>query len=380
MTVRPPGPRVTGRDANLLAVLERLALRPRSRVELARDLGVSPASVSRVVDVLRGADLVVEGDRVGGGVGRPQTLLQLHGGTALVVGVSVRSVRVRLRLATLDGTPLGQVAVVRDPAAPAALARQLRAEIVGLWQRHGRARPLAAVVVGVSAAWDARRRRVHAAPHLDAYEGVDLEAVLAEALADVVEGPVELENDVVLAAMGEHAVGAARGVDDFVYVSLGSGVRAAVVIEGRVRRGVAGFAGEIGYVPVPVADGVQRLEDVVGRAPLTRWAADRDDGDVFARLGAVDPVLTDHVVQHLAQGLVALVAAVDPALVVVATGVPDPDAAWTDRLRARLASLLPRTPDVVAAELGPDASLVGAVAHAVVLARAALVERRVASS
>src|SRR5690606_16541211 len=98
------GVRGWGRDANLRALLDRLAeAGPRSRRDLARDLGLSLASVSRMAEALMAAGLVAESEKVGSGRGRPHALLALRGEAAVVVGVSVRSVSVRLRLATLAG-------------------------------------------------------------------------------------------------------------------------------------------------------------------------------------------------------------------------------------------------------------------------------------
>src|SRR5262249_54213302 len=71
--------------------------------------------------------------------------------------------------------------------------------------------------------------------------------------------PVTIENDVNLAAMAEHALGAARGVDDFVLVWMGVGLGLATILGGRLHRGARGAAGEIGYLPVP---GVPLPEDL----------------------------------------------------------------------------------------------------------------------
>ena len=71
-----------------------------------------------------------------------------------------------------------------------------------------------------------------------------------DALREVLHTPVLIENDVNLAAMAERAGGAAAGLDDFAFVWLGTGLGLASVIDGQVRRGVGGAAGEIGWMPV----------------------------------------------------------------------------------------------------------------------------------
>ncbi len=71
-----------------------------------------------------------------------------------------------------------------------------------------------------------------------------------DALRDVLHKPVIIENDVNLAAMAEQAAGAAAGADDFVLVWMGVGLGLATMLGGRLHRGTAGAAGEIGYMPV----------------------------------------------------------------------------------------------------------------------------------
>src|SRR5690606_21523252 len=193
-----------------------------------------------------------------------------------VVGVSVRSVSVRLRLATLAGEVLHAARVDRVQGPAEDLVAQLRSLVVAASGSHAAGRPVAAVVVGISGAWDAARARVLAAPNLPTLEGVDLGAALQAGLGDLVPGgSVALDNDVNLAALGEQARGAARGVSDFYYVSLGSGVGGAAVLEGRLRRGAHGLTGELGYLPVGPAGASVPLESVIGRKPLEQWVRER---------------------------------------------------------------------------------------------------------
>lgn len=85
---------------------------------------------------------------------------------------------------------------------------------------------------------------------------------------------VLIENDVNLAAMAEHAVGAAAGADDFVLVWLSVGVGLATMLDGRLHRGVTGAAGEIGWLPVP---GAPVTPDVrVPAAGGLQWLAGAD--------------------------------------------------------------------------------------------------------
>ena len=69
----------------------------------------------------------------------------------------------------------------------------------------------------------------------------------ADELADALGLPVTLENDINLAALGEQWQGVARGVDDFVFLSVGTGMGAGVVLGGELHRGHNGAAGEIDF-------------------------------------------------------------------------------------------------------------------------------------
>lgn len=384
MSEVPVGRPIVTRDLNHRAVLDRLAdTGAASRAELARDLAISPASVTRIVDTLLRAGLVREGERIANGIGRPQTLLHVNADAGLVVGASIRSVSLRMHLADLDGTVIAHMRIPRSQDGPRALAEQFRDVVLDLARTHAPGRPIAAVVIGLSAVWDEVGKKVYAAPNLSLLEGVDALELFCDALGGHVLGhTVMIDNDINFAALGEEAAGAAHGVGDFFYLSLGSGVGGAAVVNGRVQRGRHGFAGEVGYLPVVVDGRHATLEDVVGRRALERLAERegllREGQDVFKHLediGGVDDVVGCHVSEVLAQALAAIVTTLDPQLVVLGGGVGRYSDAWTSRIRERLQAYLPAVPDVVSTAIGREASLLGAVAVGRAMARHALLSR-----
>lgn len=377
------------RDLDVRIVFERLATAgPASRADLARTLGLAPTSVGRLVDGLRAAGLVVEGARVTAGVGRPQTMIQVRADAAMVAGVSVRSRFLRVHLADLDGREVARAHVERDDTSPARLARQLARVVGELVDGLARGAPLAAVVIGISGVWNARDRRVYAAPNLRLLEGTDALGLFLAALGDRVLGnAVAIDNDVNLALIGEHAHGAARGIDDVFYLSLGSGVGGAAMVAGVVQRGALGFAGEIGYLPVQVDGRPATLEGLMGREPLERYAGEAGlslgGGDVLAMLdgdGFDAEPLTDYVGRVLGQALAAVVTTLDPCMIVLGGGVGRYGSAWTARIRHHLSRIVPRTPEIVSTALGREASLLGAIVDARSMARRVLVSRAVARS
>jgi glucokinase len=85
------------------------------------------------------------------------------------------------------------------------------------------------------------------APNLHSASGADLGAQLGDALAN---SRVYCENDANCATLAEHEWGAARGMSDFVMVTLGTGIGGGIVADGQLVRGRSGFAGEIGHMVV----------------------------------------------------------------------------------------------------------------------------------
>ena len=141
---------------------------------------------------------------------------------------------------------------------------------------------------------------------------LDAPAVLAE----LVDGPVTVDNDVNWAARAEHSH---AGVRDFVYLFLGEGLGCAVVSDGEVRRGHAGLAGEIAYVVTVGPDGAaMRLTDVFDALGLRRsGSAAIDVPALLQRRGDGHRGPGDALGRAVAGALSAVVALTDPAVVLV---------------------------------------------------------------
>ena len=114
-----------------------------------------------------------------------------------------------------------------------------------------------------------------AAPNLP---GWDHDVPLAQLVSDQLDGlPVMLDNDVNVGTLAEWKLGAGQGVDDLLGVFAGTGVGAGLVLDGRMRRGPRGLAGELGHTFVAfdqlrdAAVGRGELEDYAGRASMQRW-------------------------------------------------------------------------------------------------------------
>jgi predicted NBD/HSP70 family sugar kinase len=200
-----------------------------------------------------------------------------------------------------------------------------------------------AVGVGIPGLVDHRRGTVKHAVNL----GLDGDwFALGDLLGERLGVRVVVENDVNAATLGAVTM---SGEDDLVYVSIGTGLAAGLVLEGRLRRGDHGAAGEVGHIPVDphglVCECGQRgcLETIAsGRALATAWSAPGDVPPaqaVFAAAQAGDPqavALRDAFAAGVASAVRVLALAVDPRTVVLGGGV----AQLGEQLRVAVAGAL----------------------------------------
>ncbi|MBF6172975.1 ROK family protein [Nocardia blacklockiae] len=193
--------------------------------------------------------------------------------------------------------------------------------------------------------------------------------------------PVLIEHDVAVAGWAEWRYGAGRGHDDVCVLILGTGISGTLSVDGRLVRGGAGQAGEYGHIPVRHRDGlpcpcgsIGCVETVASGAAIARAYRARTGREipgaeaVFAALPA-DPdaraVVAD-AVDALAEGLLGVVHATCPELIVLGGGLAGAGASLTEALQSRLTALLrvAPVPRVVLGEFGARAGLVGAARYA----------------
>ena len=222
---------------------------------------------------------------------------------------------------------------------------------------------------------------MHDAPNLVGFKEFPLAARVSGELDDVT---VFVDRDTAMAAIAEHAVGAARGVRDFVYVTVSTGLGGSIVSDGRMLRGTTNTAGEIGHWPV--AFQLDTSRDAAADLPrcgcgsfgcAESFAAGRniaeaygvaDAAEVFAKAAQGDARAKTIVIRAeraLANLAVGLVNVLNPAVIVVGGSIADNQAAHVlDPMRRAIAERAFRTPAaavrVVAAELGADVGMLGA--------------------
>lgn len=174
---------------------------------------------------------------------------RLRDGDGHVVGVDIGGSNLRVALADMRGNLLAKwSASTGRSSSPGVVVEQIRKGVNHLLRltsvRRNSLRALAAGVPGVT---DTDTGVVIATSYLGEWRNVRLRNLLESAL----NIPVAVENDVRLAAIGENWRGASRGVSDFTFLAIGTGIAAGIFVNGQVVRGGNWSAGEVGYMLVP---------------------------------------------------------------------------------------------------------------------------------
>ena len=192
--------------------------------------------------------------------------------------------------------------------------------------------------------------------------------------------PVRVENDCNLAALGEHAFGAGRGMRSLFLMALGTGIGAAVVVEGRLWRGARFGAGEVGHLP-PGPQYLDWTDRHIGafeshasgngiQKQALRFAAELGETDTSelkgerlfrAALRGSEPArrAVEQAVDLWAVVIGAAQALLDPDVVVVSGGVAASAARYLPGIVERLEKMLPMAPRVVLSPLGYRAGVLG---------------------
>jgi predicted NBD/HSP70 family sugar kinase len=238
------------RDLNRSAILALVGRRgPIARVEIARQLALSPATVTVLTRDLVRDGLIEEVDVAPSRGGRPGILLGLIGNAAHALGAKIAADRLTVVRVTLDGEPLEFAEAPFDAGAPDAVERlgDALAPIVGA-ASTGSGR-LLGIGLGVPGVVDVQADGVVDSPVLG-WRGLPLGARLQDRFGV----PVLVDNDVNTLAVAERLYGRGRDVEHFVTVTIGRGVGLGIVVGGEVYRGAHGGAGEFGHTRV-VDDG-----------------------------------------------------------------------------------------------------------------------------
>lgn len=371
------------RKVNESAVLELIRDKgPISRSELARLLHLSPPTITRIVNPLVVAGYVLEGELGHSRGGRPPTMLELNHRANLIIGVYMHQSMVGA-LSDLGGEILERHSLPARPGEEG--LQQLITLIEYLLQaaeQYGI--PVRGVGIGAPSITLSREGVVTWAP---VYGWRDLP--LKARLQEVFDLPIFVENEVNLIALGERWRGAGRGVRNLVCISIGAGIGAGIILNGRLHRGTHDAAGEIGYI-IPNErcldgqyDSFGCLEGLAGTTGIMAKARERmadaefesgllvqgpdgitaeavlsaaRNGDPFAKS------IVQETIDYLSIAIANLSCVLDPERIILGGDLVDYSDLFIEPISKRLQGLVPVVPEITRSALGLDAPILGAVA------------------
>ncbi|HYH11186.1 MAG TPA: ROK family transcriptional regulator [Thermomicrobiales bacterium] len=243
------------RQSNRAMIFRALhALGPIARVDLARQSGLTPGTVTHIVDELLRSGLVeeIEAPQVATGgrrrVGRRPVQLRVCADARFAIGIDLARTTVTGAIVNLAGKVLRRVeeptrALIRDEAIDQVvrIARSLLDEL-----SEEERRKVVGAGVGAPGALSVRTGRFRPPPSYGSWEEIDLRQEIERA----VEIPTMIDNNANTAALGELWFGAGAGLQNFVLLNLGTGVGAGLVLDGDLYRGEHDLAAEIGHVSI----------------------------------------------------------------------------------------------------------------------------------
>ncbi|WP_030738417.1 ROK family transcriptional regulator [Streptomyces griseus] len=371
------------------AINDRLALGllqqhgPLTAAQLKTETGLSRPTVADLVERLGAAGLIeVVGESGAVRRGPNAKLYGIVAGRAHLAALDVRLGSVSVVVTDLLGATLAEDALPIGGDTGTGPAVERAAALLESAARAAGPVPLHSVGIGAPGLIDPATGELRDSTGLPAWH-----RGLVRELQRRLPATVLVENETNLAAVAELREGAAKGRDTFVLLWLGQGIGAAVMLDGKLRQGASGGAGEIGFLPVPGVGGLPSAVDcaggfhsLAGSAALCELASTHglldlatvsEGGEEAAAVATVraaleagepgEPFLKE-VADRLALGSAAVASVLDPGCVLLAGAVGHAGGpALAARVEERLAAMSPLRTEVRAGSLGDGVVLRGAL-------------------
>jgi len=368
------------RALNQRLVLDRLrghgeATRP----QIAGDTGLSKPTVGQALLDLEQQGLVRAIGRSAAGPGRAAVIYRTAPDAGHIVGVDIGRRVIRVAVADLDGAVVTRVDEPNRSRSGTMLLRTACESVERAIAEAGlEPHDIVVTVVGTPGIPDATTGSVLRSPNLPGWERKGLLGELIEALG-AGGSEVMVENDANLCVVGEHARGAAKGVDVVACLTVGTGIGMGVLLNGKLFRGAHGAAGEIADLPfdrvpagvtqhrpgpVETAAAAQAVVTAANELGLSHVRSAKAVFDL-ARTGDELAVrVVEEEASKLAHVVSTVTAVLDPGMIVLAGGIGRNADLLAEPIRRQLAHTIPVVPDIVGGHLGEDAVLVGAITSA----------------
>ncbi|MEA3438790.1 MAG: ROK family transcriptional regulator [Chloroflexota bacterium] len=384
------------RNLNRWAILELIQFTPGgiSRVELARRIDLTRSTVSTIVTDLLQKKLVREAASGPTTGGRRPILLELNPERGYVLGIDMGATHLEMVVTDFLARVISEVEIPFDVnQGPEACLQALDGHTRELLDRTGLGfADIISIGLGVPGPVVSEAGIVSAPPIMPGWDGYPIRDDLQRRWGP----PISMSNDAELGALGEWAFGAGHTQRHMAYIKVGSGVGAGLILNGRIYRGAAGLAGEIGHLtiqengPLCTCGNQGCLEALSGGAAIARQAVEAVSSGERTQLSKIQPhesISAQHVAnaarrgdlvaqriiaqagEYLGIAIASVINFSNPNVVVIGGGVAQMGDLLLEPIRrvVQERSLSPsaKSVSITAAVLGRRSSVLGAIVQAV---------------
>ncbi|MDO3411113.1 ROK family protein [Saccharibacillus sp. CPCC 101409] len=291
----------------------------------------------------------------------------------IAIGIDIGGTKIALGLVDETGKVLAQTSLKTDPdKKPAQLIGEVADAVNAmLAERNVSPDEVKGIGVGAPGPLDAKHGRLDSPPNLPAWHGF---GVVEELRKHFGAWPVHFQNDATAATLAEKWLGAAREAENFIFITVSTGIGAGIYMHGRLITGASGNAGDVGFITVePGAAGTDGYwEQIASGTAIARQASETLGREVstkeaFDLAAAGDAQMTELIeltYRRLGVGCVSLINTLDPELIVIGGGVSQIGDPLFDAIRGYVSqhALSPagRRTAIVPAALSQNAGLIGA--------------------
>lgn len=297
-----------------------------SRADLARQTGLSKASVTGIISALIDEGLVLEEKMGTYEGGRRPILLGINPAGAYAIGVNVSLQQIRIVIIDFHAEVKADYGLhlSKDHYEPEEIVGKTAQAIQAcLWESNFSREQISGVGIGLPGLVDLETGTIRFLPNYG-WNNVPFR----EMLEDKIGHPVYIDNDSNTLAVAEHWYGEGKGVDNFLVVTLQNGIGCGSVVHGRLLRGSLGVASEFGHMCIDPAGPLCRcgrkgcVEAWVGNTSILREAKIIiNKGKWKTRLDQNTPLKFDHVLEELQRGNEELVKVYQQAGKVLGIGI-----------------------------------------------------------
>jgi len=236
------------RRHNRAQVMNRLRVQGSvSRASLAKQTGLTRSTISRIVDELIAEKLILEGESISNGRGRPGILLSLNAQGGAAIGLEIGVNFISILLTDFLSTPIWRERITLDEGLEYEDYVNEAEKLIEVAHQKAQKRDLPLMGIGI-AVWGLvsdQENLIHFAPNLK-WRDVSLGNKWQEKYGV----QVITENDANASALGEYYFGAGKELENFIYLSMDIGIGSGIISKGHLFRGADGYAGEIGHITI----------------------------------------------------------------------------------------------------------------------------------